>query len=91
VILPMGYYTFEGRGSAQARATTLANVRILRAQPGCASASIHLIGGLAEKSTTAEVQAFAQTSQDSGCLGASLYSWAGTTKSDWTSLEIIKP
>lgn len=87
VMLPMGYYTYEGRGTAVARAATLGNVRILRAQPGCAKVPIHLIGGLADKSTSGEVQAFANAARQSGCIGTSLYSWTGTTEADWKALR----
>jgi len=91
VFVPMGYYTFHGKGAAAASADALGNVRILREQPGCADMPIHLIGGLAEKSTTAEVQAFANATQKSGCIGASLYSWPGTTKADWKALRVVRP
>ena len=86
VILPMGYYTYDGRGAAVAKAATIDNVRILRAQPGCASVPIHLIGGLADKSTTADVRAFSSAARRSGCIGTSLYSWTGTTDADWKAL-----
>ncbi len=89
VFVPMGYYTYHGRGAAAALADTLGNVRILRAQPGCANVPIHLIGGLAEKSTPAEVQAFANATRKSGCIGGSLYSWTGTTAADWKALRGI--
>jgi hypothetical protein len=87
VFVPMGYYTFHGRGAASAAADTRANVSILRAQPGCADVRIHLIGGLAEKSTPAEVQAFVKATRKTGCIGASLYGWAGTTAADWDALQ----
>lgn len=48
VLVPMGYYTFDGTGATAASADALANVRILRSQPGCANVPIHLIGGLAD-------------------------------------------
>jgi len=89
VFVPMGYYTYHGRGAAAATADTLANVRILRAQPGCAKVPIHLIGGIAEKSTTAQVQAFADAAAKAGCIGGSLYGWAGTSAADWKALRVL--
>ena len=86
VILPMGYYTYDGRGATVAKAATIDNVRILRAQPGCASVPVHLIGGLADKSTAADVRAFASAARHSGSIGTSLYSWTGTTDADWKAL-----
>jgi hypothetical protein len=89
VVLPMGYYTFHGTGPSAARADALASMRILRAQPGCSTVPVHLIGGLAEKSTAADVSAFAAATQISGCVGASLYSWTGTTAAEWRALRNV--
>lgn len=89
VLLPMGYYTYQGTGAKAAAADARGNVSILRAQPGCADVPIHLIAGLAEKSTAADVQAFANAARESGCIGVSLYSWAGTTAADWKALRSI--
>lgn len=89
VLLPMGYYTYDGRGAAVARADTLGNVAILRDQPGCSEVPVHLIGGLAHKSTAAEVRAFAIALRSTGCIGASLYDWAGTSGADWRELRNI--
>lgn len=89
VLLPMGYYTYDGRGAVVAKADSLGNVRILRQQPGCAKVPIHLIGGLAHKSTSGAVEAFANASRVSGCVGASLYGWSGTTAAHWKALQAI--
>jgi hypothetical protein len=88
-ILPMAYYTYHGTGAAAASADAAANVRILRKQPGCADLPVHLIGGLAQKSTSAEVEAFARAAHDAGCIGASLYSYSGTTRADWAALRAV--
>jgi hypothetical protein len=87
VIVPMGYYTYHGRGASAVASDTAGNVRLLRAQPGCANVPIHLIGGIAEKSNPAEVKAFADAAMGSGCIGASLYGWPGTTAGDWKALQ----
>ena len=87
VFVPMGYYTYHGHGASAVASDTAGNIRILRAQPGCATVPIHLIGGLAEKSNPAEVQAFADATVQSGCIGASLYGWVGTSASDWKALQ----
>ena len=89
VFVPMGYYTYHGTGAGAAATDALDNARILRAQPGCAKVPIHLIGGLAEKSTLAEVASFAAATRKSGCIGASLYGWAGTTAAHWEALKAV--
>lgn len=91
VFVPMAYYTYHGKGAAAAGADALGSVRILRAQPGCANVPVHLIGGIAQKTTTAEVRAFAKAAQASGCVGASIYGWVGTTPGEWAALrEVVR-
>ncbi len=90
VFVPMSYYTYHGKGAAAATSDTLSNVRIIRAQPGCKTIPIHLIGGIADDSTTAEVKAFVAATQKAKVNGASLYSWTGTTAADWKALSAIK-
>ncbi len=86
VLLPMAYYTFHGHTAAQARTDALASMRILRAQPGCSDVPVHLIGGIASKSTAAEVKAFARAARETGCVGASIYDWAGMSAARWRAL-----
>ena len=87
VFLPMGYYTYHGKGAKLAYSDTVGNARIIRAQPGCSAIPIHMIGGEAEKTTTAEVAAFVRGARDVGCVGASLYGWAGTKADSWQALQ----
>jgi len=86
VFLPMGYYTYHGHGPAAALVDTRANIRELRAQPGCSTMPIHLVGGLSGDSSTAEVRAFVRGSNEGGVQGASLYDWATTTRQQWHEL-----
>jgi hypothetical protein len=90
VFLPMAYYTYHGTGAQAARADAVDSVRIIRAQKGCATVPIHLIGGLADKSTTREVTAFVRGVRESGCIGASLYGWPGTSAGAWRALGAVK-
>jgi hypothetical protein len=89
VFLPMGYYTYHGKGAKLAYADTVGNVRIIRSQPGCSATPIHLIGGESEKSSAAEVKAFVRGTQETGCIGASLYGWAGTKTAAWHELAAV--
>ncbi|MDO8964397.1 MAG: hypothetical protein Q7W30_07915 [Coriobacteriia bacterium] len=91
IFVPMAYYTYHGKGEAAAYADALANVRILRAQPGCAAMPINLIGGLTDKSTPAEVRGFVRAARETGILGAGLYDWAGTTPAQWIELRALTP
>jgi hypothetical protein len=87
VLLPMGYYTYHGKGAAAAAADVTESVRMIRATPGCEEIPIHFIGGLAASTTPAEVGAFAAATTASGCVGGSLYSWSGTTAAEWDALH----
>jgi hypothetical protein len=91
VFVPMSYYTYHGSGADNARSDTLANVRIIRAQPGCATIPIHLIGGISDNSSAGEVQAFVRAARQTKVFGASLYGWVGTSSAMWTSLKAVKP
>jgi len=91
VLLPMGYYTYHGKTASAAYTDARNNVRIIRAQAGCATIPIHLIGGLAENSSAAEVKSFVTAEREGGCIGASLYSWPGTTAADWAALANAAP
>jgi len=90
VFMPMGYYTYHGKGADSAYADSRANVRVLRAQKGCAEKPIHLVGGLSGNSSAAEVRAFVRAVNETGVMGASIYDWAGTTKAHWRALKALK-
>jgi hypothetical protein len=89
VILPMAYYTYHGKTTESAFTDAAANLRILRAQPGCAAVPVHMIGGIAEDSSAAQVNAFVGAVHSSDCVGASLYGWAGTTRAQWRELAVL--
>jgi hypothetical protein len=89
VVLPMGYYSYHGDGASAAYADAVGNVKVLRAQPGCDSEPVHLIGGLAQKSTPAEVREFVRATNDTGCVGAGIYDWSGTTAAMWRALANV--
>jgi hypothetical protein len=91
VFLPMSYYTYHGKTASAAYADTRNNVRILRAQPGCATIPIHLIGGIAEDSSAMQVRSFVRGVRETDCFGASFYSWPGTTAAHWRELAAITP
>lgn len=90
IFVPMSYYTYHGNGGPAARDDTLANMRVLRSQPGCGSIPVHLIGGLTQDSTDSEVRAFVQAAEQTGAAGASLYSWTGMTAAQWAQLAAVK-
>jgi hypothetical protein len=89
VFLPMHYYTFDIRTAKATYTSTLANMRLLRAQPGCAATPVHMIGGISGPSSTAQVHQFVRAVRETGCIGASLYGWAGTSAAAWKELAAL--
>jgi hypothetical protein len=87
----MGYYTYHGKGADAAYADAKENVRLLRAEPGCATVPVHLIGGLAGKTTATETAAFVRACADTKCIGAGLYDWVGTGTAEWKALGAVAP
>ena len=90
VFVPMAYYTYHGNGAQAAYDDARANLRVLRSSPGCENMPVHMIGGIAQSSSTAEVKAFVRAVQGD-CLGASIYGWPGTREGAWRALSAIKP
>jgi hypothetical protein len=89
VILPMSYYTYHGNNAKAAYADTMDNIRILRAQPGCSTIPIHMIGGIAEESSVGQVQAFSSAIKETQVFGASLYGWPGTNAVKWKAMSAV--
>lgn len=90
VVLPMNYYSFNIHEPAPTYDAMVVNMRILRAQKGCATIPVHMIGGISEDSSAAQVSQFVQATKDTGCIGASMYGWAGTTPAEWRELSGVK-
>lgn len=89
VFVPMSYYTYHGDGATAAYDDTIANMTVLRAQSGCATEPVHLIGGIATRSTSAEVRAFVKASKETSAVGASLYAYPETRAGHWTALAAL--
>jgi hypothetical protein len=90
VWVPMSYYTYHGKGGGAASRDTLANVKILSSLKARPRLPIHLIGGISDSSTPAEVGEFVKAAVKTKVIGASLYGWAGTSDAAWAALKAIK-
>ena len=89
VFLPMHYYSFSSHSAAAPHTSTTSNVQVLRAQPGRATAPVHMIGGISNKSSPAQVEQFVRAAREMGCIGASLYGWKGTSVAAWRELAAV--
>ena len=74
---PMGYWTNRtaASGYRNAERYTRENVERLRAHLGDPNAPVHPIGGIMNKATTGDVTSYLKAVRDTGCIGASLYTW----------------
>jgi hypothetical protein len=76
--LPMGYWTDRRpeSGWRDARVYTEENVDRLRTALGDDDAAVHAIGGIGDAATSDDLTQFAETLQDTGAIGGSVYDWA---------------
>jgi hypothetical protein len=90
VFLPMGYFTYRTHTERAAYDYTVRNAVIIRRATKNASVPIHLIGGVAESASTAEVRGFVRAARTCGVAGGSLYDFGTTTAGHWASLSALK-
>jgi hypothetical protein len=89
VFLPMAYFTFHVEGEQRAHDEVAASIPIIRERVGDSTVPIHVIGGIADRASGAEVRGFVGASREHGVIGASLYNWSLTREHDWTELRRI--
>ena len=90
VLVPMGYYTYHGDGYGNAYRDTSDNIRIIRERTGRPTVPIHVIAGVADKSSGSETTAFVRALREYGCLGGSMYDWPTTGDEDWDALRNVR-
>ena len=85
--LPMAYYTFcEGEHRDAVRYVG-ESVRRLRANLDDEAAPVHAIGGIADVTTTVDVEGLLRVVDDEGLIGWSLYDYDTTPTPLWTRLR----
>jgi hypothetical protein len=87
VWLPMGYYTWHGRGYQGAYDYTALNTDIIRTETGDPAAPIHPIGGIASQSSHRETRGYVDAVIDDALLGGGLYDFGLTGGEDWDELQ----
>jgi hypothetical protein len=85
-LLPMAYYSHRVRGPDAVGRYVRTSVRIIRAESADPTIPIHVIGGLAGATSTAEATAFARAATSCGADGLSLYDFHGTMPAVWRVL-----
>src|SRR5918996_372150 len=89
VFVPMGYFTYHVNGATRVRDETAQNIRMLREATGDPTVPVHLIGGIADRTSAAEAREFVRAVREHGVLGASLYNWSLTRDHHRTELRSI--
>jgi hypothetical protein len=88
VFLPMAYFTYQTREATYGY--TLRNVGIIRREVGDSAVPIHVIGGVADSASAAQVRGFVRAARACGVLGASLYDFLTTKRGHWAELAPVK-
>ena len=89
VFLPMTYYTYRVSGREDAAWYTAKNVLIIRQETSGMNVPIHVIGGISFDATGPETRGFVDTILDRDVIGASYYTFPGTTAEQWDALRAI--
>ena len=92
VWLPMAYWTELPEGSAYRDAYRYAEegTRRLREVLGAPAALVHVIGGVADAATVADVTRFAEAVDETSAVGLSLYDYRTTSVPQWEVLGRIE-
>jgi hypothetical protein len=83
IVMPMHYWTFHTSNPKDVFASTVRNEALTRALTGKPA---HVIGGLAEGASAAEISAYVSAAIESGSIGGSIYDGRTTTLPQWVRL-----
>jgi hypothetical protein len=87
--MPMDYWTSRTQASGyhDGYRYTAENIDRLRAQLGRTDVPVHPIGGIADTSTTADVDGLLRAGTERGALGGSLYDYRTTGDALWSHVQ----
>jgi hypothetical protein len=88
---PMGYWTNRTpeSGWRSAYRYTVENVRLLRKNIGQPNAPVHIVGGIGNETTDADLDGFVRAAREQRCIGGSLYDYATTAASAYVRLRQV--
>ena len=90
VFLPMAYFTYRVKGRAASAGYVMRSVALLRAGAGD-DVPVHVIGGIADAASRADVSGFMDAVARCGPVGYSLYDFPITSSSTWAALASLPP
>jgi hypothetical protein len=91
VFLPMSYASYRVEGAAPTRDYTERSIAIIREETGDPDVPIHMIGGIADRTSRAETRGFMRAVADCAPLGYSFYDWFTTNGIVWSELGRPRP
>ncbi|MEP6625345.1 MAG: hypothetical protein ABJC79_12940 [Acidimicrobiia bacterium] len=89
VWLPMSYWTNRSESSGWRDGDHYAseNIRRVRAHLAQPHAAVHVIGGIADQATPADLAGFTRAARREGAIGWSLYDYVTTSSSAWPAFR----
>jgi hypothetical protein len=90
VFLPMAYFTYRVKSRGASARYVMRSLALLRAGAG-ADVPVHVIGGIADSASTADVLGFMDAVARCGVVGYSLYDFPTTAAAAWTALATPPP
>jgi hypothetical protein len=92
VWLPMSYQSDrkESSGYRDAERYTAESIDRMRANLGRPDAPVHTIGGIADRTSPADVEGMLRASVPRGVIGGSLYDYRTTTDGLWPALQAFR-
>ncbi len=85
--MPMVYYTYRSEELRSAVTYSVDSVEVLRMRLGDPNAVVHLIGGIADLTTTADLVDLRKAVRATDAIGWSLYDYVTTSSAAWPYLR----
>lgn len=89
VLLPMAYWTIRSGDLRDGGRYIRENLVRLRGLVG-PEVPVHVIGGIADETTAADLDGMLAATLDGGAIGGSLYDWATSTRDEWDRLRPLR-
>ena len=89
-ILPMAYWTIRLGDLRNGEGYITQTVDRIHVDTGRSDLPIHVIGGIADKATTADLQGMVSAIGHEGAIGGSLYDWRTSNPTQWIALQPLR-
>lgn len=90
LIMPMAYWSIRRGELADGERYVRENVDRIRASTGDPAVPIHVIGGIADAASVADLEEMVAVVEERGALGGSLYDWATSNPAQWEALQPLR-